>query len=297
MSSARPGDTSGGEGGGRGRRRTPGGDPPRRRGRTRTRGRRRTGGRISRTAWRGTSSIGGRGPYDPRRRGSRRGTTPRESGREKVGGGRRRRPDLWSDGKKCPTAANIALTGWAKSGRDDAEDRARSLLGRMESLHDLALTSGLSARSAASVAPDRFTYNLVLDVVSRSGDPGAPARCLALLDRTERIALSGRNARVLPDDITYSVALKAYASAGDADGAEAVLRRMKGRARGGARAKATADRESGPTPRRASMRTARSWTPGRSRVGRRRHPAGPRSCCARSWTGASCPIRSPLRRS
>ena len=90
---------------------------------------------------------------------------------------------------------NAVITAYARSGDPNAAERAFAVLERLE---------------ASPIAPTIFTYNAVMDVCAKHGDP---ERALQILEKME-------TSPVTPDSTSYDTVLNAFARHDDSGSAE-----------------------------------------------------------------------------
>jgi len=105
---------------------------------------------------------------------------------------------------------NVAIDALAKSGVEDAPQRAEALLQKMKDL---------TGDGWANVKPDRQTYNIVMSVWAKSQHPGAAQRAEVLLEESPQ-----------PDAISFSIVMDAWCKSeniGSADRCYQILQHMK----------------------------------------------------------------------
>jgi pentatricopeptide repeat protein len=117
-----------------------------------------------------------------------------------------------------PRARNLAIlvNAWAKSGLENAPERAETILQETLRLYDEGLLED---------KPNIVTYTTVVECYAKSDRPGSAERAEALLDEMIRRARNGET-HLQPNSITYRSVINAYASRGQVEKTQAVLEKM-----------------------------------------------------------------------
>jgi pentatricopeptide repeat protein len=101
----------------------------------------------------------------------------------------------------------LAIDAWGKSGREDSAENAERILLKMKEMEKLHIR----------FAPNRFTYNAVMNAHAKQGHTKRAAELLVVMENDANLELTAHD---------YNVLLGAYARVGEARKAEDVLKRM-----------------------------------------------------------------------
>ncbi|KAL3763328.1 hypothetical protein ACHAW5_007720 [Stephanodiscus triporus] len=149
--------------------------------------------------------------------------------RDAIGHHDDRTPDLCTE-----ILCQAVALGWSRCNPEIAIDAARNSQAILERLEGIRRGRGRLRDDAdvtfdtRDVTPTKFLYNHVLSCWSRSSDPDAEVRARALLDRMiESREVGALAAFSRPDTFSYNNMLNLYATRGDVEAAEALLRRME----------------------------------------------------------------------
>jgi hypothetical protein len=134
-------------------------------------------------------------------------------------------------------AYNAAISAWIRSGNNqrnqknqknhhhknnnDSHTQAERLLNQ--------LWESYEATQDAELKPNARSFNLVINAIARSREPGCADRAAALLNRMEELYLAGDD-ELEPDALTFGAIINAYANAGvrgSSDKAAQILQRME----------------------------------------------------------------------
>jgi pentatricopeptide repeat protein len=117
-----------------------------------------------------------------------------------------------------PRARNLAIlvSAWAKSGLEEAPQRAETILHETQRLYDEGLLED---------KPNCISYSTVVECYAKSDQPGSAERAEAILDEMSRRARNGET-HLRPNSYTYRSVIQAYASRGKVEKTEAVLEKM-----------------------------------------------------------------------
>jgi hypothetical protein len=120
-------------------------------------------------------------------------------------------------------AYNAAISAWirSRSQKNISHKEAERLLNRLWEAYE---TTG-----DAALKPNARSFNMVINAIARSREPGCADRAAALLNRMEESYLAG-DEELQPDALTFGAIINAYANAGvpgSSDKAAQMLQRME----------------------------------------------------------------------
>ena len=104
---------------------------------------------------------------------------------------------------------NAAISAWAKSGHRDSGRKAQDLLEVIENMNEDRKNTGAQAASEATVRPDIFGYNIVLDGWRQGSTIESALSAENLLQSMER-----GERFVMPDRTSYNTVIDAFCKAG-----------------------------------------------------------------------------------